>query len=397
MHASLKEQFPDKDGYARGAAECWKQALALDAHHKSTRATQDAECFTFSATLRYLRVISRAESTVRISARETRCFVKFAWKPVAHSLGAHAEREIITKDIKPLLLKGLTPCLPLAIYACKVPCGKSLAAWDVYRGLLNQSESKTPVEDHMRRGKFLHLFALEACGDITLGQHLLATRTTSTGDVLPIFLMLFHALSVLARAGISHNDLHFSNIVVKRIPSTVLSVGGRVFRTSHVPVIIDWDMGSSSRRLNRSLPYYNYMGVFNEHNPLFDLYGVVKSLLWYTQTHDTRYYKDAVLYGTDTTQLVTSLKQLFGTVVASHPWLFALKFDDEDGDRRVCVQQTPYIPKWSTGVAVPSWPAEVKHLTPSFETIQARLHSMIEKSVGCVSSSPEFSFPPAKR
>ena len=63
-------------------------------------------------------------------------------------------------------------------------------------------------------------------------------------------------IGVLSKAGISQNDLPLRNIVIK--PATIVCFSGKSFVTRAVPVIIDWDMGCSTRRHNRSLSDYNY-------------------------------------------------------------------------------------------------------------------------------------------
>jgi hypothetical protein len=228
---------------------------------------------------------------------------------------------------------------------------------------------------------------MEACGEMTLADYLLSAPPRN--DILPIFLMLFHALGVLADAGISHNDLHLRNVVIKRTPLTTVSFKDRTFATTAVPVIIDWDMGCSTKRKNKSLIDYHHVGIFNTHNPLFDMFGIVKSLSWAIKRVSTYELPRCVLRSAATEQLMEKLTRLFAPAVNAHPWLFAFEFQDSDGENLTCVQQTPYVPMKRTGT-VATWPKDVVRMAPTFDALQHEVFMMIEASEEVLSDTARF-------
>lgn len=384
IRRALQLRFQSRDGPAEVRLADWSRTLTIISHAQSTRSLQEADCFTFKAALHYSARVPMMDNTTLTRPRETQCFVKFAWKTLNKSHGANAERKLVGRDIEAILQSGKTPCLPFAINELKLSNNDGLATWEVYRDLVKRSGS------HKRRGRSVHLLLMEACGEVTLMNYVFA-RKRKRNDILQIFLMVFHALRVLADAGVSHNDLHLQNIVVKTVSPTVVSFGGRVFRTTAVPVIIDWDMGCSARVSNRALEFYGHVGIFDVHNPLFDLFGVTKALLYYTEGRGGR--GDDIVAGCEETRaLVKTLRELFTPVVEKHSWLFSYAFSDEFGHRVSTVQQTPYFPNRETREPVARWPPDVFELTPSFETIQNRIHAMIEALEGRVDEKPAFSF-----
>lgn len=370
---ALQLRFRSRDGPAEVRLDDWSRTLTILSHAQSTRSLQEADCFTFKAALHY-------------GARETQCFVKFAWKPLNRSPGANAERKLVGRDIESILQSGKTPCLPFAVNELKLSNNDGLATWDIYRDLMRRNGFQK------KRGRSVHLLLMEDCGEVTLKRYLFSRRR-KRNDILQIFLMLFHALGVLADAGVSHNDLHLQNVVIKTVPPTVVSFGGRVFRTTAVPVIIDWDMGCSARVSNRALAFYGHVGIFDAHNPLFDLFGVTKALLYYAEGRGGR--GDDIVSGCEETQtLVKTLRELFTPVVDAHPWLFSYAFSDEKGHRVATVQQTPYFPTREALEPVARWPPDVFELTPSFERIQEKIHAAIESLEGRVGvdEPPTFTF-----
>jgi hypothetical protein len=269
----------------------------------------------------------------------------------------------------------------------KLPHNDGLIAWGLYRDIVAKSQTTQKIV-LKRATRHVHLFAMESCGETTLADYLL--KGTGDNDVLQVYLMLFHALKVLSQAGISHNDLHLRNVVVRLIAPTVVSFSGRTFITRAVPVIIDWDMGCSTRRRNRSLEELNYVGIFNKHNPLFDLFGVVKSLIWNASIISR--YSRAPINQPSARALILTLKGAFGEVVARHPWLFAFEFRDGDGDSFQSIQQTPYFPSTNKLEPVANWPIDIQPLTPSADALQAQIHALIEAKEGKVTLLPAYSF-----
>lgn len=381
---ALQLRFRSRDGPAEVRLDDWSRTLTILSHAQSTRSLQEADCFTFKAALHYNARVPLVDNTTLTRSRETQCFVKFAWKPLSKSLGANAERKIVGRDIESILQKGKTPCLPFAINELKLSNNDGLATWEVYRDLMRRNGVQK------KRGRSVHLLLMEDCGEVTLMKYLFSRRQ-KRNDILQIFLMLYHALRVLADAGVSHNDLHLQNIVIKAVPPTVVSFGGRVFRTTAVPVIIDWDMGCSAHVSNRSLAFYGHVGIFDEHNPLFDLFGVTKALLYYAEGRGGR-GDDIVAGSEETRSLVKAIRELFNPVVNKHPWLFSYAFLDERGRRVSTVQQTPYFPTRETHEPDAKWPTDVFELAPSFESIQDKIHATIETLEGRVDEKPTFTF-----
>lgn len=400
IKSALKFRFPNRGGSTNSRLDEWSRTLAIISHAQSTRSLDDAESFTFRAMLRLSSHVSQDYKRHDIRGKDAPCFVKLAWKPPRETTGACAERKLLSTGIESLLRRGKTPCLPFAIHQLKLPTNDVLKGWEVYRDLLKQSGAQ--LKD---RGKFAHLLMMETCGDMTLIQYL-QTYSGERCDMLQMYLMVCHTLQVLAEAGISHNDLHLANIVVKTIPVTVVSFGGRVFRTSVVPVIIDWDFGCSRQVYNQSLELYSHVGIFNTrkssigkepgswelyHNPLYDLFGVTKALIALSD-RTTGTLKPLVMSHDDMRTLVGGLKELFQPVVAKHPWLFSHSFIDEDGKRVSTVQQTVYITDKETCEPRARWPPNVFELTPSFEKIQDKIHALIESLEGRVDEDAQFKF-----
>ena len=391
MRSALRMQFPNTGCPVPMRVKDWERTLSLRSHAKSTRSVEDAECFTFAATLRYKMRTPLRDNTELCTPLETSCFVKFAWKAVDKSQGAFAERKLICTDLDDLLRMRQTPCLPHAIHEFKLPNDAGLAAWSIYRDLVRRTEKDREGTMRVKRARSVHLLAMEACGDMTLSDYL-CSKQTSSNDIVQIFLMLIHALAALSKAGISHNDLHLRNIVVQVIPSTVVSFSGRVFRTSVVPIIIDWDMGCSTRQKNRSLRDYGHVGIFNTHNPVFDLFGVIKSLRWEMSVRSHPKFKGTVMSHDISALLVATLEAAFSNVVQKYPWLFAFYIQNEDGDRTRCVQQTMYMPNPEATTPVAEWPSGVRRMTPSFDTLQSMLHTLIETNSGPENDAPRFTF-----
>lgn len=390
IRTALQDQFRHVKSPTTVRVRDWERTLSLVSQARSTRPMGEADCFTFRANLRYLNHVPHADNTTRKVMAETPCFVKFAWKTLTQSFGASAERHIVGKDIERLLQRGLSPCLPFAINELTISNDEGLASWELYRNLLKEYGNKRRTGG--KKSRPVHLLVMESCGDVSLKKYILS-KASSGNDIVPIFLMIFHALEVLADAGISHNDLHLENIVVKRIPSTVVSFGGKVFRTSAVPVIVDWDLGCSVQRRNKSLRYYEYVGIFNSHNRLFDLFGVVKSF-FYSCDNSHAAHEDTIARHEETRTLISTLKAVFKPVIDKHPWLFRYWFHDRVSNQRVpTVQQTPYFsPHVKNGDPVELWPVEVTTATPTHAELQTILHGIIEKTKGVVTELPEFSF-----
>jgi hypothetical protein len=389
----MQEQFPNTGIPTPMRISDWENTLRIRAHAKSTRAACEADCFTFSASLRYTARITAGENNeVLSSAKETPCYVKFAWKIPSDSYGAFAERKLIGQDIEPLLARGLTPCLPFVMHEFKLPLDNGLAAWSLYNDILVKSKNNATKAGEAFGGptQHVHLLAMEACGEITLADYLYSEATDA--DVLQIYLMLFHAIGVLSKAGISHNDLHLRNVVIKRVPATVVRFAGRTFVARAVPIIIDWDMGCSTRRHNRSLSDYNYVGIFNTHNPVFDLFGAVKTLIWNSEIRAANNFLQCVINQKRAKALVSVLRESFKEVVSRHPWLFAFEFCDRDGDSFASVQQTPYFDPSNQLKTVAAWPADIEGLAPSVDALQAKIHALIERFEGRVTLRAAYAF-----
>jgi hypothetical protein len=134
------------------------------------------------------------------------------------------------------------------------------------------------------------------------------------------------------------------------------------------------------------------VGIFNTHNPVFDLFGVIKSLRWEMSVRSHPKFKGTVMSHDISALLVATLEAAFSNVVQKYPWLFAFYIQNEDGDRTRCVQQTMYMPNPEATTPVAEWPSGVRRMAPSFDTLQSMLHTLIETNSGPENDPPRFMF-----
>lgn len=354
----------------------WGKVLSLREHFASTRSSEDASCVAFSGNL-------------DIVGRNAECFVKIAYKNASDARDAAVERRILENDIRRLVSRALTPCLPLCMGTFRVKNDTGIMNWKLYGEVLEQIKKEGIVRDLNRR-RFIDLLVTEHCGKMTLREYLLSRSTNDRNELPCIFLMLFHALEILSEHGICHGDMHFKNIVLCEVPPTVVSFDGRVFETTLVPIIVDWDIARTSRVKNTT---YSHVGIFNEQDPLFDLYGVLRTL-FYTQmqsTHNSR-REGAIITCPETKKFLLDITHSLREAKRRHPWLFKLEFQDEDGHTVKCVQQTPYVPAGGRGRPV-KWPKDVKEVTPSFRGLRDIAYKAISRTEGgVVNGTPAFYF-----
>lgn len=352
----------------------WGTVLSLREHFASTRSSEDASCVAFSGNL-------------DIVGRNAECFVKIAYKNASDVRDAAVERRILETDIKRLVSRALTPCLPLCMGTFRVRNDTGVMNWKLYGDVVERIRAEGNVRD-LKRRRFIDLLVTEHCGRMTLKDYVVSS-TRGRNELPCIFLMLFHALEVLSKDGICHGDMHFKNIVLREVPPTVVSFGGRVFETTLVPVIVDWDIARTAHVKNTT---YSHVGIFNEQDPLFDLYGVLRTL-FYTEmqsAHNSR-RKESIITCPETKKFLIEMAQSLREAKRRHPWLFKLEFRDEDGQTVKCVQQTPYVPANGRGRPV-KWPKDVGEVTPSFQVLQDIAYKAISRAGGVVHGTPAFYF-----
>lgn len=134
-------------------------------------------------------------------------------------------------------------------------------------------------------------------------------------NVDKVMFQLLYALYVLEKEEIVHNDLHYGNILVEKLPAeqcVSITVEGKMiaFKTLFVPKIYDWDRAYSVKLGNNPLlqdSYYITVGQRNTFRPNMNLYMLIvhankygksrnffsriadMSLPWFVQPHSKEY------------------------------------------------------------------------------------------------------------
>lgn len=375
----------------------------------------------------------------------------------------NVEVSLLQQDLERLVSRGETPCLPLRLFSVTTTVGRfrktrlhrhvdarlrgmrivdacerdeafsdaclaflsrrgcGPGAGDARRNIENESHGKLLAA--ARSGRLFHekldvdaptlcraglvdVVLTEKCGEETLNDHLasrLSSSSSSSSSCLAeTYLMLVHALSVFARHAVSHNDLHSRNVVIRRVPPTVVSFGrNRRFVTTVAPFVVDWDLGRSDAVKNPELEDYWFVGLSDRANPLFDLYGLVKTFLYHHEAFcrwsaigGTRGIGGTVGSSVEASRLATAFRELFEPAKARHGWLleYEYRYRDDASQRtktQRCVQQTPYIPNRGSGKVEKRWPSSVRELTPSFSAIGDRLYALVERPLGPNDPIPE--------
>ena len=351
----------------------------------------------------------------------------------------NVEKSLLQRDLEDIVSRGSTPCLPFRMLSVSTTVGrfrktranrhidarlrgmrivdaseKSASFRKACLGLLSKDDGRDDIEDESHRallaaardGRLAHetldvtrptlcraglvdVVFTEKCADTTLFDYLGDTSANASSCLPEVYLMLVHALSVFARRGISHNDLHSRNVVLRRVPPTVVSFGEtRRFVTTVAPFVVDWDLGRSETVSNPELDDYEFVGLSDQANPLFDLYGLVKTFLYHRDAFSRRSpFGQTVATSRQAARLAAVFEELFEPARRRHGWLleFEYRYIDETTKRmetQKCVQQTPYIPRRGSGKVEKRWPASVRELTPSFSTIGDRLHALVERPLG---------------
>jgi len=314
-------------------------------------------------------------------------FGKIVWRKVNRKGGANTERKLMENELEGAVNCGLTPCMPLRYASIEIDY-KTFMQTEMFRsvnGFMKEGGRRRP-SDHT-----LHFMLMEDCGDTTLSSFLNSEGPAT--DIHAVIFMLFHALSWLRLMGISHNDLHGSNVILRTIEPTCVSFGNCKFVTSTLPYIIDWDLGRSNRVKNSNLVNYNHVGIFDSYNALFDTMGLTKTIFW-TNRHarNPRCRAKSTEFG----KVIRVLAKVFQPLTAKHPWIFnedlVITGDDGKVDRLSTVEQTPYVPDLRTGRAQRKWPTSVARDAPTLHEITEAIYADADKTAS--HSTADFSFPP---
>lgn len=367
----------------------------------------------------------------------------------------NVEKSLLQRDLETLVSRSVTPCLPFRLFSLTTTVGRfrksranrvidarlrgmrivdvsekhpafaracaSLLSCDSRDVIENESHGKLLAA--ARKGDLAHpsldvtkptfcrtglvdIVLTEKCADQTLAEYLGARPSEESGSarLADVYLMLVHALSVFARHGISHNDLHSRNVLVRRVAPTVVSFGKtRRFVTTAIPFVVDWDLGRSEEISNPELDDYWHVGLSDRANPLFDLYGLVKTFMYHRESFARRCLRaSTAATSLDGTRLANAFASLLEPATSKHGWLLEYEYKYIDDAKRLrtqrCVQQTPYIPEEGSGKVEKRWPTEVLELTPSFSAIGDRLYALVERPLGPDDPVPsdavgEYSFP----
>ena len=376
-------------------------------------------------------------------------FAKLFWRKKL-GVGKHTraerqnvEKSLLQRDLEMIVSRGTTPCLPFRLFSVTTSVAlfrktranrvidarlrgmrivdvseRSASFADACLRLLSrergeniESESHRKLLAAARKGQLVHekldvssptfcraglvdVVFTEKCAVRTLSEYF-GDSSVNASCLPEVYLMLVHALSVFARRGISHNDLHSRNVVVRRVAPTVVSFGRtRRFVTTVVPFVVDWDLGRSDVVQNPELDDYSHVGLSDRANPLFDLYGLVKTFFYHRASFARRFSgRDTVMTSPTAARLERAFKELLEPATSREPWL--LKYDytylDDANVMKTqqCVQQTPYIPHKGSGKVEKIWPPSVHELTPPFSAIGNRLHALVERPLGPDDPVPE--------
>ena len=315
-------------------------------------------------------------------------FGKIVWRNVDQQGGANTERKLMENQLFHAVKDGRTPCMPMRYTSLKLKFSNFLDT-DVFRS----------VRDVMREGgdrrssdQSLYVLLMEDCEGITLAKYM--NSEGSCDDIHAIVFMLYHALSVLRGIGVSHNDLHGSNIILRSIDPTGVTFGDRSFQTATMPYIIDWDMGRSDHARNSNLVNYNHVGIWDTDNGLFDTIGLTKTLYWikrHSRNPRCRAQSD------EFTKIISVLETIMEPLRSHHSWLFkeALTITSMDGsvEHLDTVQQTPYAPDLQTGKAQRKWPSSVARDAPSLHSVTDALYMDMDADKKMCGSVETFKFP----
>jgi hypothetical protein len=260
--------------------------------------------------------------------------------------------------------------------------------------------------DTLHAAKHVEFVFTEWCGETTLYQYLMSgTKASEPCEILQLYFMLFHALSMLAAKGVSHNDLHSNNVMVRRVTPTMVSFGNYSFVTTIIPFIIDWDFGRSETVSNPELMHYAHVGIFDTQNVLFDVFGLVKTFLYHFEgVYKFKLASNAVIKSEEAQMLARTLAELFSDVRNKHAWLFYTEYTclQADGDGKIrnvkhkCVQQTPYVVPGGGGRIDANWPDDVFTLAPTFREIGEALFerfAIFAHYAPPSDMSPKYTFP----
>jgi serine/threonine protein kinase len=318
---------------------------------------------------------------------------KLMWREVASEGSANTERKLMEQELEEISFHGMSPCFPLRYESINIE-----------RNMFEGTDMHTNISGLMREGgggvgcEGVRLMLIEDCGDASFASF--CNQQGDASDLHAIIFMLFHALSYMKGFKLSHHDLHADNIIITSSAPARVSFGDRHFVTSTAVRIIDWDLGRSEKTPNDGLKEYGHVGIFNEYNALFDTVGLLKTFISVKQVCTSPGCRaQSSLYAS----AIAALDATFTPLRHAYPWIFQDTFNlsgDSDDDELVatrCVQQTPFIPDVSTGVAVSRWPEETFRLAPTIENILRAIYTDMPASKKRVFRPVTFAFPAALR
>ena len=320
-------------------------------------------------------------------------FGKLVWRKVNYKGGANTERKLMENELEAMVQCGLTPCIPMRYASVELDFDTFMqtAMFRAVSEVIQNGPARKTTDNSV------HILLMEDCGATSLSDFLQTEGTTE--DIHAIVFMLFHALSWLCSLGISHNDMHALNIVLQPIEPTTVAFGQCCFRTSTLPYIIDWDLGRSHKEKNGNLVWYNYVGVFDHYNSLFDTIGLTKTLMW-QHKHAYRSSRKTRAKSKEFQSVIDLLQNLNKQLTIQHPWVFneLLSVPGKNGELSSVyhvVQQTPYVPDKTTGIAMSKWPHDVSLNAPSLYQITEALFADMDEHKKHTEGT--FSFPATAR
>lgn len=137
----------------------------------------------------------------------------------------------------------------------------------VDRTLSDDDKLEKVLKEHMNTGE-VRLLVMERIDGDTL-ENFLKDETVSSEEKVICLIQLLDALRIMRKNKMTHNDLHFKNVMVRNVPAgSGYSVLGIRLRTGKEVKVFDWDKSIVDR----------LVGDTRDYNPSYDLVSVVVRL-----------------------------------------------------------------------------------------------------------------------